>query len=178
MKTPHLLSFLGAIAAVGLMAGCATTRVEDPSALRVHVNVPPSWNMLIEDRVSMAFADVVRDVFHRQGFDRPVEEARFASLDELDRIPYLLTINLNEWRMTRIGNIECRFTASLQTPRGTRNLGVYTNTTMRWLGGIGRFGLARSFEEAADGAITDMCRDIAKSELLPDLRARQAADTT
>ncbi|NUP97227.1 MAG: hypothetical protein HUU28_13790, partial [Planctomycetaceae bacterium] len=40
----------------------------------------------------------------------------------------------------------------------------------RWLGGYGRWGLQRAFEEAADGVIADLCRDLVRSELLPGLR--------
>ena len=43
----------------------------------MQVNVPPSWNILLDDRVSEAFVDRVRDVFHRNGFDRPVEHVRY-----------------------------------------------------------------------------------------------------
>lgn len=155
------------------LPACATTdRPDVPGTLNVQVNVPPSWNMLLDDRIAEAFVDRVRDVFYRAGFDRPVQEVRFAR--DPANVPYLLTINLNEWRINRVGNIECTFTADLQTPQGSRHLGLYTNTTMRWLGGPGRFGLSRSFEEAAEGAIRDLCADVAKTEMLPGLRERVA----
>ena len=157
-----------------LLPGCATTEpVEVPGTLKVHVSVPPSWNLLFEDRISEAFVDHMREVFHHRGFDRPVEEVRF--VEDPTKEPYLLTINLTEWRINRIGNIDCTFTASLQTPDETRHLGVYTNMSMRWFGGPGRFGLSRSFEEAAEGAIEDLYNDIAKTELLPGLRPRSPA---
>jgi hypothetical protein len=144
--------------------------------LKVTVNIPPSWNMLLDDRISEAFVDRVREVFYRAGFDRPVEEVR--SVEEPEKQPYLLTINLTDWRINRIGNIECTFTADLRTPQGSKNLGVYTNTTMRWLSGPGRWGLARSFEDAAEGAIRDLCTAVAKSELLPGLRRNEAYSAT
>jgi hypothetical protein len=151
------------------LPACATTeRPEVPGTLKVQVNVPPSWSILLDDRVSEVFVDYVREAFYRAGFDRPVEEVRY--VEDSAKVPYLLTLNLNEWRINRVGNIDCTFSASLQTPRGTRDLGLFTNTTMRWFGGPGRFGLSRSFAEAADGAIGDLCDKIAKSELLPDFR--------
>lgn len=153
-----------------LLAGCATSRVEVPGALKVQVNVPPSWNLLLDDRISDAFVDRVRESFQRSGFSRPVEEVRY--VEDPAKVPYLLTINLTDWRITRIGNVDCTFTANLKTPEGTRQLGIYTNTTMRWLTGPGRFGLSRSFDEAAEGAIRNLCQDIAATELLPDLRRR------
>jgi len=124
--------------------------------------------MLLDDRISEAFVDRVREVFYRAGFDRPVEEIRL--VEDAEKMPYLLTINLTDWRINRIGNIDCTFTANLRTPVGTKDLGVYTNTTMRWLSGPGRWGLAQSFEDAAEGAIRELCDAVMKSELLPNLR--------
>jgi hypothetical protein len=144
---------------------------ETPGTLRVQVNVPPSWNLLLDDRITEAFVDRIRDVFHRNGFEKPVEEVRY--VEDPAKLPFLLTVNLTEWRINRIGDIECTFTANLQTPRGTRQLGIYTNTTMRWLTGPGRFGLAQAFEDAAEGAINDLCRDVAKTEMLPGLAPRR-----
>lgn len=145
-------------------------KVEVPGTLKVQVDVPLAWNSLIDDRISEAFASRVREVFHRSGFEYPIDDVRY--VEDASKLPYLLTVHLMDWRITRLGNIDCTFTASLQTPRGTRKLGVYTNTTMVWLGGSGRFGLARSFEEAAEGAIRELANDIAKTELLPGLRVR------
>jgi len=162
LRRPWIL-LCGALLA---LSGCATTQQpEVPGTLKVAVNVPPTWNILLDDRISEAFTDRVRDVFHNAGFDRPVEEVRYP--EDSEKLPYLLTINLVEWRINRIGNIDCTFSASLRTPQGTRDLGLYTNTTMRWFGGIGRWGLARSFEEAAEGAIHDLCDKVVKSEMLP-----------
>jgi hypothetical protein len=147
------------------LAGCATQPTpEIPGTLKVAVNVPPSWSLLLDSRISEAFTDRVREVFHQQGFDRPVEEV--TSVEDCSKMPYLLTINLTEWRINHIGNIDCTFSASLRTPQGTRHLGLYTNTTMRWLNGLGRFGLADSFDQAAEGAIQDLWRDVEKSDLL------------
>jgi hypothetical protein len=161
-----------------LLPACATTdrSAEVAGTLKVHVNVPPSWNLLLDDRISEAFVDRVRDVFYRSGFDRPVEQVR--SVEDPGKQPYLLTINLAEWRINRVGNIDCTFTAELKTPRGTKNLGVYTNTSMRWLEGVGRWGLARSFGDAAEGAIGDLCEAVAKSELLPGLRRDEFYSST
>lgn len=166
MNTIRRLPWILLCGALLSLSACATThQPEVPGTLKVTVNVPPTWNMLIDDRVSEAFTDRVRDVFYRAGFDRPVEELRY--VEDPSKVPYLLTINLLDWRINRIGNIDCTFGATLQTPRGTRDLGLYTNTTMRWFGGIGRWGLARSFEEAAEGAIRSLCDAVVKTEMLP-----------
>lgn len=152
-----------------VLPACATTQKSPvPGTLKVQVNIPATWNSLVEDRISEGLVDRVRDVFYRAGFDRPVEEVRY--VEEPGKEPYLLTINLIDWRMNRLGNVDCTFSASLRTPRGTRELGLYTNTSLFSLRGFGRFGLADSYDEAAQGAIRDLCDAVAKSELLPDFR--------
>lgn len=148
-----------------LSARAATRPVTDADALKVQVIVPPTWNLLIDDKVSEALVERMRDVFYRAGFTRPLEEVR--SFEIPSKVPYLLTINLTEWRINRVGNIDCTFTANLKTPRGTRELGQYTNTTMQWLDGRGRFGLSRAFVDAAEGALRDLYTDLAKTDLLP-----------
>jgi hypothetical protein len=159
------------------LAGCVSPRADVPGTLHVHVNVPPTVDVWHEDRVKLAFTDVTREVLHRRGFDRPVAEARFASIEELKDMPYLLTIDLHQWRINHIGNIECTFTARLQTPAGTRGLGVYSDTQLRGFGpsfGFGRWGIARAFEDAAAGAIENLVSDLARTEMLPQLREHAA----
>lgn len=169
MKPNVLLTLACACLGLAVLPGCATTRTADvPGTLAVQVNVPPRGNLLLEDRVRDAFTDQVREVFVGAGFDRPVRDVRF--VDDESPEPYLLTINLLEWRLNRAGFVECTFTAELRTPQTTRALGLHTNTTVRWFGGPGRFGLARSFEEASEGAIRDLARKVAESELLPGFR--------
>jgi hypothetical protein len=55
----------------------------------------------------------------------------------------------------------------LQTPRGTRNLGVYSDTSLRISRNPGWWGLSDAFSEAAEGALADLVRAVVKSELLP-----------
>ena len=152
------------------LPGCATPpKVEVPGTLKVQVYVPPSWNLLLDDRIAEAFTDRVADVFHRSGFGFPIENVR--TVEDPAKEPYLLTIRLTDWRITHLGNIDCTFTAQLKTPQSSGNLGVYTNTSMRSLSS-GRFGFGQSFEEAAEGAIRDLANDIAKGDLLQGMRRR------
>lgn len=164
-----------------VLTGCVSPRVEMPGTLHVHMNLPPTADIWAEDRVKLAFTDLTREVFQRYGFDRSVEESLFASTDELDHVPYLLTIDLHRWRVDRIGNIECTFTASVRTPAGTRHLGVYSDTELRGFGmspGIGRWGIARAFEDAAEGAIENLVHDVARTELLSQLRLSRGDSAT
>jgi hypothetical protein len=83
-----------------------------------------------------------------------------------------LTINLSEWRMNHIGNIDCTFTANLQTDKTTRHLGIFSGMSFRWMSGPGRFGLADAFGDAAEDAARQLYDALAKTELVPDLRRR------
>jgi hypothetical protein len=164
MKTILRLSFLGG--ALLAFAGCATVQQPTtPDTVGVLVNLPPSASLIYADRIADVFTDEVRHVFHQAGFKRPVENIRY--MDNPDATPNLLTVNLHEWRFDRLGNIECTFTAQLSTPRGTRNLGVYSGMSLNISRSPGWWGVIDAFDEAAQGAIVDMVRAIAKSELLP-----------
>ena len=124
---------------------------------------------MLEDRVSEAFVDRIRDVFRREGYQGEVKEV--SKFDEPSPGCCLLNINLTEWRMDHVGNIDCTFTANLQTDKTSRHLGVFTYTELNLMRGSGRVGLARSFDSAAAGAIRDLHRALAKTELVPGLRA-------
>lgn len=139
----------------------------------LHVNVitPPNWNLFLSDRVSEDFTDALRGAFHRSGFTQDVEEARFA--DSPEKAPNLLTIHILEWRMSPTGHIDCTLVASLQTPRGTRELGRYSDTSLHWLGS-GRYELRRSFAEAAEGALNALFKDVVRTEMLMNGPRRSA----
>ena len=159
----------GLLAALATVALGATEAAKNPLTLKVQVNVPPTWSIFADDRISEMFVDGIRELLVRRGFAEPVDEVRF--VEDPAKTPYLLTINLMEWRMQRTGAIDCTLTASLQTPRGVKHLGVYSHTSLYWRGS-GRWALAREFDEAASGALNRLCDDIARTELLPGLRVR------
>jgi hypothetical protein len=168
---PVLLVLCGLSAATLARAaneGAVATR--PPPVLQVQVNVPPSWRPMFEDRITEAFVSNLSDVFHRQGFQGEIKEVR--SFEEPSPGSCLLTINLTEWRVNQIGNIDCTFTANLQTERATRHLGVFSGMSFRWMSGPGRFGLADSFEQAAEDAIRQLYDGLAKTEMVPGLRRR------
>jgi hypothetical protein len=142
----------------------------DPGTLQVQVNVPPSWRPMFEDRVTETFVTYIEEVFRRQGFKGKIVEVRW--YDEPSPGCCLLTINLTEWRMNHIGNIDCVFTANLQTDRATRHLGIFSGMSLRWMSGPGRFGLSDAFGDAAEDAIRQLYSSMAKTELVPGLQSR------
>lgn len=137
--------------------------------LQVDVNLPPSWLASLEgDYVSELFSDRVVVEFKRMGY-----EGKVNYVTEIDRrMPddYRLELQLIEWRLNAVGNVDCSFTATLQTPGGERSLGVYTASALHSIAGRGRLWLGDSFEDAADMAIDNLYRDLAKEELVPGLR--------
>lgn len=142
----------------------------DANVLQVQIIVPPQWVPMLEDDITDTFVSRIRDVFRRQDFAGGIKEVK--SYDEPDPGCCLLSIHLVDWRINHAGNIDCTFTATLQTAKTTRNLGFFSDTAFRWMSGPGRFGLADAFEEAADGAIRQLHRQLARTELVPGLRAR------
>lgn len=174
MKT-HSFRNLARVAIFALLAATPThaeTVIKDPLALKVQVNVPPTWNVLVDDRIAEDFVDGVGQILRRRGFTRPVEA--LSLVEAPGRAPYLLTIDLVEWRINRTGLIDCTLHADLQTPWGTRNLGLYHASSLRLPGG-GRWTLARDFDEAASDVLNQLCNDLAKSELIPDLPNKTAS---
>ena len=141
-----------------------------PGTLQVQVNVPPSWQPMFEDRFTEAFVSNMVDVFRRQGYKGGIVEVRW--FEEPSPGCCLLTINLTEWRMNHVGNIDCLFTANLQTDRATRHLGIFSGMAFRWMSGPGRFGLSDAFEDAAEDAIRQLYSALAKTELVPGVRTR------
>jgi hypothetical protein len=152
------------------VAAGEATPPSKPGTLQVQINIPPSWRPMLEDRISEAFASYIFDVFRRQGYQGDITEVR--SYEQPSQGCCLLTINLTEWRMNHIGNIDCSFTANLQTERANRHLGIFSGMSFRWMSGPGRFGLSDAFGEAAEDAIRQLYDSIAKTELVPGLRKR------
>ena len=141
-----------------------------PGTLQVQINIPPTWRPMFEDRVTEAFASYIFDEFRRQGYKGEITEVRW--YDEPSPGCCLLAINLTEWRMNHSGNIDCTFTANVQTERASRHLGVFSGMSFRWMSGPGRFGLSDAFEDAAEDAIRQLYDSLARTELVPGLRKR------
>jgi hypothetical protein len=155
---------LGGILLAGTWVRGSDDRLAAPP-LKIEVITPPSWSILIDDRIAEWFADGVRNELGRQGYAGHVEELRYP--EDPSRAAYLLTLNITEWRLSPAGFVDCTLTATLHTPDGERRLGVYSHSLPRWWGGYGRWGLQRAFEESADSVIADLCRDLIRSDRLP-----------
>jgi hypothetical protein len=140
------------------------------TVLQVRVEIPPTPRPNMEQRVGDRFVDEMADVFRNLGFEGKVE--RLDSLDKPKEGAPQLLIRLFDWERGPTGNIECRFAASLQVNGTKRDLGSFTNTAPSTLTMPGRFGVARAFDDAAEGALRQLYEAIAKTELVPGLRQR------
>lgn len=144
--------------------------VSGPNALQVQVVVPPSWRPMFEDRVSDAFVNEIADEFDRQGFNGRIGQL-YPSDQPAPGTP-VLTINLVEWRMDVTGNINCTFTASVQDNGMARSLGTFSGMSLRWMSGPGRFGMADSYDKAAQDAIEQLYRSLAQTGMVPAITQR------
>ncbi len=153
---------VAAVALPGALSA-APSAVAAPLKLHVQLNVPPAWNTFNTFQLEDDFVDGVGQLLRRSGFRHTVENITTASRGE--KTPYVLTINLREWRTDRSGLVDCTFDATLASPRGTRHLGTYHGNAFH-MQGTGRWALAQEFDEAASEALNRLCRDIIRSELL------------
>lgn len=165
---PLLCVAIALLAPAALAAGSSAKKSHPakPGTLQVEVVVPPTWRPLLEDDIADAFVDRVREAFDQRGYKGDID--RVDSYDEPDHGCCLLTINLSEWRMNRVGSIDCTFSASLQAEDHIRDLGVFNGLSFNW-NGPGRFGLARSYEEAAQDALRQLYDHLAATKLVPGI---------
>lgn len=163
----------------GLLAGALLlplleTRAAEPAKsvalLQVNVTIPPTPSPTAQDRVGETFVDEMADVFRNLGFAGKVER-----LDDLDKPKAgapLLTINLTDWSKDHGGNVNCRFSASIESGGTKRSLGSFDGMTPGLTVGPGRFGASRAFDDAAATALRELFKTLAKTDLVPGLRER------
>ena len=152
---------------VALVAGAATdkTPASRPIRMQITVSVPPSMNMIRDDDVADAFAYRVAAALHEQGFTGGINYVR-AGEDTRTDVP-VLAINLVEWRVDRVGNVDCTFTASVAGPRGNKDLGLFTGMSMMMWPRHDVFARAEGFDDAARSALGDLAKRIEETQLIP-----------
>lgn len=164
---------LGAVSSPTLRAATPKTDTQaDQTApkLQVKVDVPAIWRPFLADDVSETFADYIRDGFKKDGYAGKVVYIR--PLDTPDSHSPLLTVTLQEWRVDRLGNVDCTFGATILTPDGKqKGLGVFTSTSFVWGPDIGRWELRDAFQDVAGQAISDLFHRLAKTDTVPGLHA-------
>lgn len=139
--------------------------------LQLTLDVPPHWRPFLSDDLADAFASRVTDVFRRQGFTGEME---FVPAGEPDRNAPVLAIRLINWRIGRTDNAECTFAAAVRSGGREENLGVFENTPLTWASGLGPGGLANALGDAADGALRDLARQLARNGTVSGFAADKA----
>lgn len=141
-----------------------------PAVLSVQISVPTAWLLLGDEQMSDTLSERVRQMLRQSGCDFPIKMLGLA--DNPADAPYLLTIELSEWRLDALGYAHSSFTARLKTPKETRDFGVYSSATMKWAFDMPPFRLSSAFEYAAEDAVKQLGADIGRTGLLADLQSR------
>lgn len=153
------LSFYLVLVAAALVSGCATASQSAadngrPVRLQLTVGVPPSMSILYEEEVADAFAYRVSSILHEQGFRGRIRYVdRWSKPDPATPV---LAVELREWRVDRVGFVDCTFTAALRSADGEKSLGLFTGTSLMTWRRRDWFARAEGFEDAARDAITNL----------------------
>jgi hypothetical protein len=143
---------------------------QNSAVLQVNVTIPPTPSATAESRIGDRFVDEMSDVFRDFGFTGKVER-----LDDLDKpradMPVLM-INLVDWSKDHVGNVNCRFSATLASGATKRALGSFDGMSSGLIAGPGRFGASRAFDDAAKEALRELFEALAKTDLVPGLHAK------
>jgi hypothetical protein len=165
MKTvSHLILY--ATFAAAAFAGPSPTSVAPHPKLALVVNVPPSMHPFRDDNIANAIADDVAAEFQHDGYHGLIDYDYRSPGSSRSDVPRL-ELSLIEWRLTLTHSIECTFSANLITPNGTKNLGVFTGTSLVMGFRDDPFMLADDYDGAARDAIDDLYRMLANKNLLP-----------
>jgi hypothetical protein len=168
-----LIPILSSVLLGTALFGCASTSTPTrentagngrPARLQLVVTVPPGMSIIRDDEIAEAFAYRVSSILHEQGFRGRIKYV-FEG-EKADPTVPILDIGLREWRVDRTGSVDCTFTASLNTPRGSQNLGIFTGTTLMTWSRPDWFARAEGFEDAARDAISDLAPKIQRSGLI------------
>lgn len=150
---------LGLFAAPGFAASVST---EEPTTLKVQVNMPASWNLVPGEPLPDFIAASLSDAIVRQGLAMPVAALR--SVEDPKKVRYLLTIDVTDWRRTIDGDFACSMVATLRTPQGERRIGTYSDT--KWAPGVLYSHSKSAYFPTQLEPIRALCRDLENSELL------------
>jgi len=167
--TSVILALLGAC----VLTSCASTspsrsvrNPDRPVRLQIVVDVPPTMNILREEEVEDAFAYRVISALREQGLRGRMRYIEWG--EQADPTVPALAIHLHEWRVDRTGSVDCTFNATLQTPNGNRNLGLFSGTSLMMWSRRDWFARSEGFESAARDALSNLAPRILQSGLMPD----------
>lgn len=138
--------------------------------LQVRVTIPATPSPNAEFDVSERFTDLLMTVFRRSGYNGRITEVE--PRDEPKPGSPVLSLNITDWEKNPVGNIDCRFSATLEAGGQERQLGSFTGTSLGLMTGPGGSGLSDAFDSAAYNALRDLLDHLTKEQLLPGLQPR------
>jgi hypothetical protein len=164
-----------------VFAGCAATPTRQstlstmessrpPPRLQLTLSLPPTMSIIREEEISDAFAYRVSSSLHENGFRGRIRYVEFGDTPRPD-VP-VLAIHLYEWRVDRMGSVDCTFAATLQTQNGNRNLGIFHGTSFMMWPRHDWFARAQGFEEAAQDAVSALASRLEETGMLDRPRPR------
>lgn len=163
MKTAILLRACALIFAFGLFAAPGfAVEAGQPSVLKIYVHTPLGWKSSYDHRFPELFASSLRSALSTHGVSLPMAE--LLPMEDPAKLPLLLKVDITDWRITSDGDLSCTFTATLQTPQGERQIGVYKDTL--WQPGAISTPLNRPYYPINLTPIQTLGRDLVRSGLL------------
>ena len=183
MKTSARILAVMVLFCAAIFAANATSRAADtkkpapPPDLQFYVDVPPTWRPFLDDDIAEAFASRVEYVFKQRGYAGLMAFVQ-RNDEPKPKLP-VLEVRLLEWRISRTGNAECTFSATLKNAAAEKSLGLVANTAIFWPTRGGHWGMGRSFEaanaldSAAERALRELYQRVAETGLIPGLVVKQ-----
>ena len=133
--------------------------------LQLIVAAPASLELIRSDNVTGVLVTLIESVFQQSGFRGHIDPVTTG--ERLEGDAPTLEVYLLDWRITGSGSVDCTFTATLETAKGSTNLGVFTGATLPMLGLHNAFNRAEAFDLAATDAIGNLYAELREKNLLP-----------
>lgn len=170
MKTLKTALAILAVLAVtaGIHVSAAADEKKAEGVLQVHVTIPPTPSPNAEYDVGDRFTAIMSDTFRGLGYDGDIEWIK--NLDEPKPDWPLLRVNITHWERRPTGNLEVRFSATLEAAGKTHSLGSYFGTSPAVMNVPGRFGTSEAVDRAAEDALRKLYDDLAETDLIVGLR--------
>ncbi len=163
MKTAILLRACALLFAFGLFAAPGfSADAGQPPVLKLYVHTPYNWKSSYDHRFPELFASSLRSALASRGVSLPMAE--LLPMEDPAKLPHLLRVDVTDWRITSDGELSCTFAATLKTPQGERQIGVYKDTL--WQPGVISSTINRPYYPINLDAVQTLSWDLVQSGLL------------
>ncbi len=157
------------------LATASPAVANDPVALEVQVDVPPTWGVFLADDIAEAMTARVRETFRSHDYTGRI--ASVSAADHRTDATPRLNLRLLDWHVGRTGHVDCTFSAGLTTADGKAHaLGLFTATEFTW-GTRNRWQLSHAFERSAESALDRLWQKLEREGLTNALQAPPLSPT-